>query len=168
MTLPLRRKRPTTRPSFRRMSREGRGLRIEERGAEGRSLLYSLLVMVVATWVPSASVASELVWRSGRSENAAVVGAVTRLTVSQPAGKSTAAGAAESKQASNALRFVRPSSMRVDSAVRQTAFEEESPRLTSGRGSDISRSVVVNREDAAEAFLTAQLPPAAGSGSSGA
>jgi len=126
-----------------------------------------LLAAAVVAITTSFAFGSELVWRSGRGENSAAVGAVTRLTVSQPAGKSTVA-AAESKQVANALRFVRPSSISVDSAVRQTAFEEESPRLTNGRGSDVTRSVVVNREDAAEAFLTAQLPSTAGSGSSGA
>jgi hypothetical protein len=43
--------------------------------------------------------------------------------------------------------------------VQQTAFEEDAPRLTSGTGADThTRSIVVNRDDAADSFRSAQLP----------
>jgi hypothetical protein len=52
----------------------------------------------------------------------------------------------------------------VDSSVRQTVFEDDSPRLTSGNSDAHTRSIVVNRDDAADAFRSAQLPsPSAGS-----
>jgi hypothetical protein len=169
MTSPLRRKRPTTRPSFRRMSEDGRrpeldcGLRIADCGL--RCAFVAAICMLVVTLSTSFTAASDLVWRSGRGENAEPV---AKLAVKQAAAKSstTATAATEPKQAANALKFVRPSSLHVDSAVRQTAFEEDAPRLNRVPASDAgTRSIVVNRDDAADVFRSAQLT--SGSSTSG-
>ena len=48
--------------------------------------------------------------------------------------------------------------VRVDNSVRQTAFEDDAPRLVSGSGVDThSRSVVVNRDETDDSFRSAQL-----------
>src|SRR6476659_4866020 len=135
MTSPLRKKRPTTRPRFRRMSREERGpndnfglpaaaVKLLANCGLGRALVAVAVFAATASF----AFASELKWRSGRSDNTATT--VTRLTVAQTPSKSNTAPTAEPNHAATALQFVRPSSLHVDSAVRQTAFEESAPRLT--------------------------------------
>src|SRR4051812_14901838 len=161
MTSPLRRKRPTTRPSFRRMSEDGRrpeldcGLRIADCGL--RCAFVAAICMLAVTLSTSFTAASDLVWRSGRRESTEPV---AKLSIKQAAAKSniSATAATGPKQAANGLRFVRPSSLRVDSEVRQTEFEEDAPRRNRVPASDAgTRSIVVNRDDAAEAFRSAQL-----------
>jgi hypothetical protein len=167
MTSLLRRKHRTTRPSLRRMS-ESQELRVKGQEPERRIWRGSVALLAIAVCVSSANGASELKWRSERAD------ATSRSTqsTSTPIKTSTSTTLKGSSfgPSGNALRFTRPqtSSTRVDTSVRLTAFEEDSPRLTSGGGSDThTRSVVVNREDASDSFRSAQLP-ASGTGGSAA
>jgi hypothetical protein len=175
MTSLLRRKRPTTRRSSRRTSNETRVSRRESRGASGWErvaprnardkfiesrasrlapcTLFSGIAALVLIWNPVS--ASELRWRSERAD------AADRATQSQPIRIQTQSPAA-TKYTTTALRFVRPQtpSTRIDTSVRQTAFEDDAPQLTSGREPDTrQRSVIVNRDDGIDSVRSAQLPP---------
>ncbi len=158
MTSPLRRKRPTTRPSFRRRNSPQPTADSQEPRRRLRVGSLSILPLPLPTMIRSAALmtlvaclsrpatASELRWRSDPATT------VKTTTIAKPA----------PAKSSTELRFVRPqkSTQRVDSSVHLVAFEDESPRLTSGREADTpSRSVIVNREDATDAFRSAQLPP---------
>lgn len=175
MTSLLRRNRRTTRPSLRRTSRSGE-LGAGSGESERRLRLSALALLAFALCVSNSYAASELKWRSERAD------ATSRSTQSpsSPARTSTSTALKGPSYApsGNPLRFTRPqtTSTRIDTSVRLTAFEEDAPRLTSGSGTDTrTRSVVVNRDDAADSFRSAQLPapgtastgtPAAGSSNS--
>lgn len=168
MTSQSRRKRPTTRPSSRRMSRVlGSGFGVQERTATTESLrkfticnLQSLLrtnvlaLLTLVAWLPMHAAASELRWRSDRT-----------MTVEKPLRAPSQPSAPTNS--SSALRFVRPqtSTHRDDPSVRLAAFEDNAPRLTSGRDADTqTRSVMVNRDNASDSVRSAQLRgPNAGS-----
>jgi hypothetical protein len=160
MTSLLRRKRRTTRPSLLRTSR-GRELGAGSREPEGRLRLGAVALLAMAVCVSNANAASELKWRSERSD-ASARSTQTTSTLNQASASTSLNTSGAYAPSGNALRFTRPqvsSAPRVDSSVRQTAFEEDAPRLTSGSGNDTrTRSVVVNRDDAAESFRSAQLP----------
>jgi hypothetical protein len=170
MTSLLRKKHRTTRPSLLRTSR-GREQGAGSREPEGRLRLGAFALLAVAVCVSNANAASELKWRSERAD------ATSRSTPStsnsdSSTSSSTSLNASSSSYApsGNPLRFVRPqtSSARVDTAVQQAAFEDDAPRLTSGTGADThSRSIVVNRDEAADSFRSAQLPAPGATGSAG-
>jgi hypothetical protein len=163
MTLLLRRKRRTTRASLRRTSSGCSDARCSM--LDARCWMVALALVVC---VSSAHAASELKWRSERAEASSQWSqsqtTPTSTTTSIPPRPSTYA------PSGNALRFTRPqaTSLRNDRAIRLTAFEEDAPKLTSARESDIkTRSVVVNREDASDSVRSAQLP-STGAGAAGA
>lgn len=184
MTLQLRKKRRITRLSFRVRSeargarREARGLefrrgsRIEGRGPDGRQLraggrrlvagacvaaVFGALVICVAGQGASAS---ELVWRnSGAGDSSA-------SSQASPSSSPVRTQAGTPASRGSALRFVRPANVHVDNSVRMAAFDD-APQLSSGRSSDNNtRSVVVNRDDAADGFRAAQLPQNSGNNNS--
>ena len=173
MTSQLRKKRPTTRPNSHQRSEE-RGARNESRSSilAARSLGFTVLALAVC--VSSASAGSELKWRTGGTTQSSVSQKSSQLQSTQnvtsvaPSPTSTSLKTSPNADSTgNALRFVRPSAVRMDTSVRPAAFEEDAPRLTSGRETDIStRSVVVNRDDSTDSFRSAQLaPPEAATGS---
>jgi hypothetical protein len=124
--------------------------------------------LAVVACVSSANAASELKWRSERADAASRSSQPQSTLNSNSRSTSTPLNSSSYAPSGNPLRFVRPqtSSVRIDSSVRQTAFEEDAPRLTSGSGDDAhTRSVVINREDASDSVRSAQLPA---SGTTGA
>lgn len=160
MTSLLRRKRLITRPSLQRMS--------ESQVPECRLRFTALALLAIAVCTSNADAASELKWRSERAD------ATSRSTqsTSMPIKTSTSTSLKGSSftPTGNALRFTQPrtTSARLDKLVRQTAFEEDVPRLTNGGESDTNtRSVVVNREDSGDAFRSAQLPTSGTGGATG-
>src|SRR5712671_651388 len=158
MTSLLRRNRLTTRPNLRRTS-SSRELRVKSQEPEGRMRLRALALLAVAVWVSSANAASELKWRSERAEASARSSQPPSTPNSNS--RSTPLNSSSYAPSGNPLRFVRPqtSSVRMDNSVRQTAFEEDAPQLTSGSGADTqTRSIVINREDTSDSLRSAQLP----------
>jgi hypothetical protein len=102
-------------------------------------------------WMPVSAGASELVWRSDR--------AATTQPTTQTSLRPTAKPSSTTNTTS-AIRFVRSSSQHVDSSLRQAAFEDDAPQLTSARDGDIhTRSLVINRDEATDSVRSAQLPP---------
>jgi hypothetical protein len=168
MTSLLRRNRRTTRPSLLRTS-SSREQRAGSGESECRLRFSALALLAIAVCVSNANAASELKWRSERADaTARSTPSSSTSSASNSTSSSTSLNSSSYAPSGNPLRFTRPqtTSMRVDNAVRQTAFEEDAPRLTSGSGSDThTRSVVVNRDDAADSFRSAQLPA---SGTTGA
>ena len=161
MTFLLRRNRLTTRPSSRRTSKgreQGAGSGESERGLR----LCAVALLAIAVCVSSANAASELMWRSERADaTARSTQSTSSSTSTSTTSTSTSLDSSGYAPSGNPLRFTRPqtSSTRVDTAVQQAAFEDDAPQLTSGAGADThTRSVVVNRDDAADSFRSAQLP----------
>lgn len=153
MTSPLRRKRPTTRPNFRRMnnreSTNSRGSRVEDRGSETIVLRSLAAIAVLAALVVDTAGAAELKWRSGR------------------VAMQNSAAPAKTQVDRNAFHARAPQ-RRVDTAVKQTAlFEDEGPQLSHADRSEAKaewRSVVVDTEgtvngsEIIEFTRSAQLP----------
>lgn len=169
MTSPSRKKRPTTPPSSRpRTSREqGAGSRELETLICNLQLSFCNLqfllclgacFLTLAIAMPVAAATTHLQWRSER-------------TIAQKPANSIPKTTSSSTASSTSLRFVRPqtSLQNADHALRLASFDEEAPRLTSGRDAELqTRSVVVNRDDSAGTIRSAQLPPAdMGAGSTG-
>jgi hypothetical protein len=154
----LRKNRLTTRPSSLRTSRNWE--------IANPMRVGSLALLAFAVCVSNVNAASELKWRSERAD------ATSRSTPSSSTSSMSTSTSLNSSSSSyapsgNPLRFTRPqaTSPRVDTAVQQTAFEEDAPRLTSGTGADThTRSIVVNRDDAADSFRSAQLPAPSATG----
>ncbi len=157
MTSQSRRNRPTTQLNSLRMNSRER--RAEAREPEHRLPFRSLAVFALAACISVPATASDLRWRSERADAAERSSQGQNADASPPT--STSRATSTYSNSGNPLRFVRPqtATLHSDPAVRQTAFEDDAPQLTSGREADTrTRSVVVNRDDATDSVRSAQLP----------
>ena len=146
-------------------SRPSRGSRVKGRGPERCLRFGGAVAMVVALVASTALNASELRWRS----DSVTKSETTSLRTQSQSQSQNQSPSSKSTGSSTSLRFVRPgtpssgstasTSRREDANIRQAAFEDDAPKLTSGREAETqTRSVVVNRDDANDSFRSAQRP----------